>query len=252
MVRCSKLQLIVSVLLVTGTFLFLQLFFMNLLKNSGLNSQLYVSDSLGSAENTDKNVKTTEKRNSTSRRFNPRFNFRMSTISSIEKFSTTFNVQRINSKTKTELKIPFNRHNNKPEIIYQLPFYLKKKNYLNLTLVNVTYSQNSNDNIDRENFLEIEMENRQINPSQLEKPLQNDNEFYKNIRGINKANYELYKPHMENYFKCINSNVKLKRDYFCFYKLKCLTNPQIRDKSFQSFKIIFLPLLELLNSYFWS
>jgi hypothetical protein len=110
----------------------------------------------------------------------------------------------------TELLIPLHGEQRQPSLVNMLPFY-HKKNSFNFTIVQVIRYKNANKPSpnainDRSQFLNIETENRQIDTDRL-RANSHDDSTYINIRGINKNDFELYKPDSSGLFKCLNSNV---------------------------------------------
>ncbi len=220
--RCNKTQLMVSVFSVTALFLVLQLIFVTILKNSLSSVNL---DNIAFSENivNDKIIIDRPIRD-----INPRFGHRiaeinrenfnkMQTESTRKRLALISRLQNINNEFNqdtiyenvTELLIPLFGEQHQPSLFNMLPFY-HKKNSFNFSVVNVIRYKQARPALhsvaDKNQFLNIETENRQIDADRLKANIQDDSQYI-NIRGINKNDFELYKPDSRGLFKCLNSNV---------------------------------------------
>jgi hypothetical protein len=217
MVRCNKSQLLAWVLSVTALFLLLQLLFINILKNSSAGGGSNGSNSIEFAEN--KLVKINKNTDETiqinPRDVNPRFRHRLNEnnhqtsassphlMSKFLQFKSHHDADsQQNYHTVNELLIPLYGDERKPNLVNMLPFY-HKKNSFNFTLVQVSRLDH-----ERPSDSDAPLDNRQIESMRLKSPSdRKDDSYYKNLRGINKQDFELYKPGADGLFKCLNSNV---------------------------------------------
>ena len=233
MVRFSKLQLILSVLLVTALFLLLQLLFVSILKNSNTSSNILDNFSKRNKEDdvTSSNLLPFN------RLINPKFNrilqHASTTVAALKGLillSKFLNDQR-NQQTTQEFKPNRNEYfipldtNKQPQLIHILPFNNMKNILKNLNLVQVAETNRKYEAVREDHFLNIESENRKIDADQLGLNNGNnklrDNTYYLNIRGINKENFEFYKPDSNGLFKCLNSNVSIYNIYVYTYLTLC-------------------------------